>query len=328
MIIINDAAEGRLLSRCLIECHKVYLDFKKGLNEISPDISLALIKNEDEEKNERVFVVTARPNTQEIKNKINKLIIDYEYGYLKQSSFDLGENLKHKEIFNDLLIDLKAKKGVEDLNKILLDLYASNRVVCALIYDKTKFEVYGYTKAVENVEDYIKQVSNKVVLRFCNELRKRLDFKVKYKKKYNLDVKYATFNRFDGIYFDDLNRQLKKLDAKAVKLNGDKAIEFSCTNDELRNFDRKTFDQLEEISKWKSRVEEFLKLYVNNFDFEIIQTPFSRNDEKAKNFLYDRNSLDIVWATDDKLEVFGLKTEIYKLKQTIEKMGSSLVVSF
>jgi hypothetical protein len=46
--------------------------------------------------------------------------------------------------------------------------------------------------------------------------------------------------------------------------------------------------------------------------------PFSRTDQEAIEFLYDKNSLYIKWISEMNIEVFGLKSEINELKKRIK----------
>jgi hypothetical protein len=192
--------------------------------------------------------------------------------------------------------------------------YKSDKVVHVQLNENKEFEVYGYSKAMQGFSDYLRKRIDKAVTKILNQNQSKLEFTLKVPN----ELSCALFNYFDGKYLDDLIIRLRLLDAFAVNLgNNNSVVVIGCLNNNLK---KKKLNLTTSINEWRSNVENFLKAYVEQVQFcsETILMPFSRTDQEAIEFLYDKNSLYIKWISEMNIEVFGLKSEINELKKRIK----------
>ncbi|CAF0723761.1 unnamed protein product [Brachionus calyciflorus] len=312
--VLIDQKNFRVLSICILKCYQIAIDFMNDLKMISPICQLVYVKDKENNPQHGGILIESEDEKyiESYKIQMEKLLNYYENNRLKHVYNLIDDKLKMDEVFPTLISNFNSKNELNDLKIILEMIYNSDKVVHAQIVDKKLIEIYGYTNAVQNYDNYALEILNKTINYFNNNLNNLLAFKI-----FQKDVsKLSVFFKFDGYYFNDFVEQLTPYEAHVVKIDENKAIHLACFSKKLRNNPRK-LEILNEIRNWRSEIEDFVNEYLEMFDIEQIKMPFSRNSELPKSILYDKNTLDIIWIDDDQLEIFGLKEEIEKFKSRI-----------
>lgn len=313
-VVVIDPKEFKSLSVCLQKCYQITLDFMNDIKMISPLCQLILIEDQSNNRQLNGVLINSTEDNyiQCYKDQIMKLMTFYEKNRLKHVYIMIDEKLKLDQAFKELIENFNSKNELNDLRIILEMIYNTDKVVHVQLIDKSIIEIYGYTNAVQNFDTFVYEILNKTINKINNNLNNMLAFKVSVKD----NPKLAVFFKFDGIYFNDLALQLTGLDAYGVKLEEQEAIHLACLNKKLKNNPKK-LEKLDEIKDWRKNIDDYINHYVDNFCFESIEMPFGRNSDECKSILYDKNTLDIAWINEEKIEVFGLKEEIEKFKQKI-----------
>jgi len=334
-IPIDDSSRS-ILRKCLLGCHKIFKDFHRDLKLIAPNLCVVKIENSQEEQSVNLAVVMETSKTKldiNIWTQISELIEDYENNRLKEVKFRLADYICVEEIYKKLLRDLKNlsslpnsgnhKKIKESINSLYIHLI-ENRFV----------EFYGYSLAVDLFRDFIRLKNIDYFKRFAFMLTGLLHISISKTKVSLLEI----FYKFDEIYFEDLNKQLTKMNAMAIKVD-DQNFDIVCTSKLLNIYKGKLFKALktyeksnvndecdqenfvekyEEILKWNALVREFVNMYLSNFSVEKIDNmPFARDEKESKNISYNPGLLDVYWLSARSVKMLGLKQEVESFKQKI-----------
>ena len=342
-VIPIDASDQRLLCKCLFRCHQIFTDFSSDLKAISPDLSLIKLKDDDDDEDDNdsenqkddvmaIVLESTQGNMNILESQVAALIEDYEEKRLKLAKFKLPPLLAIKEVYMQLVQDLsKLDTSVSALNthltQNLISSFKSIKVIFVHLIENQFLEFYGCSQAVDQYEVYIQEKNEHALKKFSHRINFLLDVTLKVKKNNLLEVLF----KFDDIYYDDLNRQLEKLDAFARRESD--RIMLVCKSKTLLRYraefmkklrktpkeaDATLFSKYEEILRWNTLANEFLSMYLDNFSKEkIVKMPFSRSDAKSKSFVYDENSLEVTWLTETSIQLIGLKTQVDAFKQQI-----------
>ena len=328
-----------VLKKCLLGCHKIFQDFNRDLKQIASNLCLTMVENNSQEDEVRTNVVVVLESSK-TKMELNvwtgvcELIEDYENIRLKESTFKLPDYSCVETIYMKVIRDLTKLENSLSKKEILRQLIDS---IYIHMIENRFIEFYGYTRAVDAFEEFIK-LRNVVYFKSFTYLLTGL-LRVSVRKRTNnlLEI----FYKFDGIYFEDFNEQLKKVNASAI-LTDNNMVDIICKSNLLNSYKGNLFkilrsyekstnrddgndnigEKYENIVKWNALVKEFLNLYLSNFsECKIDNMPFAREDEESKNFSYDQNLLDVSWISSKSVKILGLKREVDNFRQKINDLS-------
>ena len=323
-----------ILKKCLIGCHKIFQDFNKDLKNIDSNLCLVRVESNGQEEARTNFAVVFESSKTKLElnlwTQISELIQDYENDRLKESSFKLPDYVRVEDIYMKVIRDLTKLDSSSNKEKFN---QCTNSIYIHLIENRL-IEFYGYVQAVDLFEEFIKLKNTNYFKSFTYMLTGLLHVSVSKLQVPLLEI----FYKFNGVYFEDLNEQLKKLNANAI-ITDDRTIDIVCKSNLLNSYKGKLFkilrlyeksiyrdvddqenlgEKYENALKWNALVREFLNLYLSNFSINKIENmPFERDDEESKNFSYDQNLLDVHWLSLRSVKILGLKKEVDSFKQKI-----------
>jgi hypothetical protein len=334
-IPIDDSSRS-ILKNCLLGCQKIFQDFHKDLKLIAPNLCVVKIENTQEEQSINLAVVMETSKTKleiNIWTKISELIEDYENNRLKEVKFLLADYICVEEIYRKLIRDLKNLSSLSNSGNHKSIKESINSLYIHLIENRY-VEFYGYSFAVDLFRDFIRSKNIEYFKRFAFVLAGLLHISISKTKVSLLEI----FYKFDEIYFEDLNKQLTKMNAMAIKVD-DNNFDIVCTSKLLNIYKGRLFkvlkmyeksnlndecdqenfvEKYEEILKWNALVREFVNMYLSNFSVEKIDNmPFARDEKESENISYNPGLLDVNWLSARSVKVLGLKQEVDSFKQKI-----------
>lgn len=310
-LILIDPIIYKVLSISLRKCKKIALDFIDDLKLVSNDCKLVYVKGKNEPM-EQCGVIIETDDEKYIetyKTGLEKIFNFYEKNRLKHVYNLIEEKLKRDEIFPTLITNFTSKKELDDLKIILNMIYMDDKVVHAELTNKKLIEVYGYTNAVQNYDNYAIEILNKTISYYRSNVKSLLAFKLRQKENPKIEV----FFKFDGNYFNDFVVQTAGYDAHVVKLSDQKAIHIACFNKKLRN-NAHNLDVVDNVYNWRDSIDAFIFQYLELFGIEQFKVPFTRDSQECKNVVFDKSLLEVFWIDDNEIEVIGIQQEIEKLK--------------
>lgn len=309
--VLVDPVVYKVLAICLKKCKKIALDFIDDLKLVSNECKLVYVKEENVPMelcgvmiytNEEKYIET-------YKVELEKIFDFYEKNRLKHIYNLIEDKLKRDEIFPTLISNFNSKNELNDLKIILNMIYLDDKVVHAELTDKKLIEVYGYTNAVQNYDNYAIDILKKTMQRFKNNLNNLLAFKLRQKE----NPKIGIFFKFDANYFNDFAMQIAAYEAHVVKIDDQKAIHIACFNKKIRN-NAHNLEFVESVYNWRESIDAFVYQYLELFGIEQFKVPFTRNSLECQSILYDKSVLDVSWIDENEIEVVGIQQEIDNLK--------------
>ncbi len=313
-----------LLELCLFNCKKIREDFTEDMKQICPDCELiAFRESENEKKIHFAFDLTnAYMNDQlkksNLKRFLNQLMDDYDRIRTNLIRIGLNEFFVHaEEAFSRLCSNLLSKKSIEDQIKKIKLLYNADSIVEVTIKQKEFVEIYGYKKAVELFEEYVRNRLSKTKHVLTTIAKEKLTFKFSAKHDPRLNV----FFKFNNLYFENFAKQLsEKFMGKASKQSDSSSIQISCQNDDLKSLANRNIEKLDLVFKWRSKCDDFIDIYLKNFSYEVFPMPFTKNDAKCNQLEYDSTKLEVSWLSETELELCGLQNEVNQFKDTVSQL--------
>ena len=172
------------------------------------------------------------------------------------------------------------------------------------------FDIYGYAQAVVCFVDQLDLIIEKNVKQMEHQILEKLNFNLSLAQDYRLGV----FFKLSDLYFKKFQSQLAGLKAR-INIKKDNVLNIFCTE----NIE-KTVTQAyhEKVNTWRNSIDDLIQHYLSQVESLIIDLNFQRSSEKANNIMYDKNSINILWASDTAIKVFGVIDKIKDFQRAIE----------